>query len=179
MATFTVNTEGMDRMIGRLDNLQDIDFAPLMLEWETILREDNEQSAMAGLDAAGIPLIPVTYRPDPKAGTRKPINYAILPNNNLTSSHYRTLDGPPLAPRGMESRLIENYYTRSGRDGKNWWAGGGWPDVVSVSGIPFLPFHFTGEGHLPVRDLRGVRPTALQRARQALGDFVQRLLRGH
>jgi hypothetical protein len=57
-----------------------------------------------------------------------------------------------------------------------WHAQGGWADVVSVSGIPFLPFHFRGEGHLPQRDLAHVRPSALKKAREALTAFVQRLL---
>jgi hypothetical protein len=178
MVSTTVNTAGIDRLLGKLRSLEEIDFAPLMLEWETILREDNEEGAMKGLDGYGVPLAEVTYRPDPNVGTRKPINTTPLPNNNLTSSHYRSLDGPPLAPRGMQSRIVENFFTRSGRDGRDWHTQGGWADVVSVSGIPFLPFHFNGEGNLPVRDLAHVRPSALKKAREALLAFVNRFLKG-
>jgi hypothetical protein len=176
MASSTVNTEGINRLIGRLRALDEIDFEPLMLEWRKILEEDNEEGARLGLDGYGVPLDAVTYRPDPKAGTRKPINYDIQNNNNLTSSHYRTLDGPPLAPRGMQSRIVTNFRTAHQRDGKDWHALGAWEDVLSVQGIPFLGFHFRGEGNLPVRDLAHVRPGALARARQALVDFVRSIL---
>ncbi len=176
-SSVTFNTAGIDRLIPRLEMLGEIDFEPLMLEWETILREDNKQGAMEGLDGYGIPLAAPTYRPDPNVGTRKPINMTPLANNNLTSSHYRSLDGAPLAPRGMESRIVENFFTRSGRDGQDWHAQGGWADVVSVSDVPFLPFHFRGERYLPQRDLAHVRPRALEKAKQALRDFVRRLLR--
>jgi indole-3-glycerol phosphate synthase len=49
-------------------------------------------------------------------------------------------------------------------------------DVLTVNGIPFLPFHFRGEGSLPVRDLAHVRPTALAKAREALRAFVAKLI---
>ena len=74
-----------------------------MLDFRAILERDNYEGAMDGLDGFGVPLQEVTYRPDSRAGSRKPINYTILANNNLTSSHYRTLDGPPLAPRGARA----------------------------------------------------------------------------
>ena len=99
MNTTTVNTEGIDRLIGRVCALESIDFMPLMEEWRTILEEDNE--ANLGIDGYGVPLAAVTYRPDPNVGTRKPIKRDIIPPyNNLHSSHYRSLDGPPLSPRG-------------------------------------------------------------------------------
>ena len=47
----------------------------------------------------------VTYRPDPKAGTRKPIHTTPLANNNLTTSHDRSLNGEALSPRGPAQRI--------------------------------------------------------------------------
>ncbi len=181
MATTTVNTEGIDRLIGKLRNLQEIDFAPLMEDWRKILEEDNREGALAGLDGFGLPLTPVTYRPDPRAGSRKPIDYSIQPNDNLTSGHYRTLDGPPLAPQGLESRIVTRFRTKWDNPTPNTWiVSGSWEDVLTIAGMPLLPYHFDGPEHnpnLPVRDLAHVRPGALAKARQALVDFLQRLLR--
>ena len=77
-------------------------------------------------------------------------------NNNLTSSEYRLLDGPPLLPRRQFSRVITNLKTASWQDTTDrniWYARGDWDSVVSIKGVQFLPFHFNGEGNLPVRDL--------------------------
>ncbi len=180
IATTTVNTQGLDLLIGRVRALTMIDFSPLMIEWRTILEEDNVEGAMAGLDGFGNPLEPVTYRPDPRAGSRKTIDMTELVNGNLSSQAYRTLDGPPLAPRGLDSRIVTHFETAHGREANpdEWYALGAWKDVLSIASVPFLPFHFRGEGNLPVRDLAHVRPTAMAKARQALRDFVNGILRG-
>lgn len=182
MNTTTVNTEGIDRLVGKIRSLESIDFMPLMVEWGVILTEDNREGALAGLDGFGIPLIPVTYRPDPKAGSRKTINFDIQANNNLTSGHYRTLDGPPLAPRREESRIVTNFVTSPEGpmpDG-SWHALGAWTDIVDINGdFEILTAHFPGPDHnprLPVRDLAHVRPSALEKARTALRSFVQVIL---
>jgi hypothetical protein len=174
VATETISTAPLDQFIGQVNSLADADFEPLMLELELILREDNEQGALAGLDGFGMPLEPVTYRPNPNKV--KPTNYTILPNNNLTSSWYRTLDGPPLAPRREESRIVTQFRTGHYREPGAWVAIGAWEDVLSVQGIEFLPFHFRGEGNLPVRDLAHVRPSAMRRAKEALHDFAVALI---
>jgi hypothetical protein len=49
-----------------------------------------------------------------------------------------------------------------------------------VKGLPILPFHADGPDHnpkLPIRDVLHVRPSAVQRARDALIAFVQGLIR--
>lgn len=166
----------MDRLERYVLSLEDIAFEPLMNAWEIILKEDNAESAMRGLDGKGLPLQPVTYRPNPNK--KKPTDYRTLPFNNLTSSHYRTLSGPPLAPRGLGSRIVTNFRTASAKlsDGR-WTAIGAWEDILNRFGLPFLRFHFRGEGSLPVRDLRGVRPNAVRRAREALRAFMKDYLR--
>jgi hypothetical protein len=58
-----------------------------------------------------------------------------------------------------------------------WVAIGAWEDVVSIEGTPFLPFHFRGEGNLPVRNLAHVRPSAMRRAKEALHDFAVKLIK--
>jgi hypothetical protein len=175
MATQTINTEPLDRLIGELDSLADVDFEPLMMDLRAILERDNAEGAAAGLDGFGLPLEPVTYRPDPNKV--EPTDYTIKINNNLTSSWYRELDGPPLSPRGPQSRVTTNFRTAHGREGNAWVAIGAWEDVLSTEGVPFLSFHFRGEGNLPTRDLAHVRPSAMARAREALHDFAVGLIK--
>lgn len=173
MPVHDVNTEAIDAYLGRVIGLRAVDFTPLMDQWRTILEEDNRDSALAGLDGYGNPMIGVTYRPDPMAGTRKPIDYSIQPNDNLTSGHYRTLDGPPLAPQGLESRIVTRFGTEWISPAPNEWVTlGTWQDVVSIDGVPFLQAHFQGLNGLPERDLAHVRPKALERARDTLKGFV-------
>jgi hypothetical protein len=168
---------GLDRLERAVKSLGEISYAPLMKSWEDILQEDNTRAAMAGLDGEGVRMdtyAPVTYRPK----AVKLIDYKILANNNLTSSHYRSLAGPPLAPRGMQSRIVTNYRTASAElsDGR-WTAIGAWEDVLSTTGVSFLRYHFTGSGALPVRDLRGIRPDVKVEARRSLRDFLMQYMR--
>jgi len=169
-----LDLRGLDRIERYVMGLGEIAYEPLMNEWEHILQEDNRRSAMAGLDGSGQPLQPVTYRPKPV----KRVNYTILRNNNLTSSHYRSLSGPPLAPRGERSRIVTNFRTASAElsDGR-WTAIGAWEDVLSVHGVSFLRYHFTGSGNLPVRDLRGIRPNVKVEARRTLREFLLQYFR--
>jgi hypothetical protein len=102
---------------------------------------------------------------------------AILPNNNLATRVYKQLDGPPLAPRREASRVISNLMTE--HDTTEMSASGGWAEVVSPKGVPFLKAHFNGENGLPVRDLRGVRPWGVAQARAAVRKWASWLLGGH
>ena len=172
MATTTINTEPLDKMLGQLNSLADVDFEPLMLDFRAILERDNAENL--GIDGYGVPLQAVTYRPDPDY--HGVVNMGIRVNNNLWPSYYKVLDGPALAPRGADSRIVTNFRTSSGREGGAWVAMGAWEDVLSLDGVPFLGFHFRGEGHLPVRDLAHVRPSAMRRAKEALHDFAVALM---
>jgi hypothetical protein len=172
-----VNIESTDKLISQIEDFEAIDFSPLMEEWRDILQTDNEQNL--GIDAFGIPMDDVTYRPDAKAGTRKPIDYSILEYNNLTSGHYRTLGGPPLSPRGPDSRVTQNFRTDWDRDGNEWVTRMWWEDFLSLDSLQILPFHAEGSEHnpkLPIRDLLGIRPGAVAKARDALVKFVNKLL---
>lgn len=173
MATEVINTQGIDRLLGKVKSLESINFEPLMLQWRKILEEDNRRGALAGLDGWGKPLTPVTYRPQ----TVKHPNLRIRKNNNLYTSHYKILTGPPLAPRGEQSRIIQNFKTASLQEGNRWVAIGSWEDILSVQDISFLPFHFKGAGRLPKRSLNHIRPQAKQEARTALRQFAKHLLK--
>jgi hypothetical protein len=178
MNIVNINNEALDTFLGQVRKLEYVEFEPLLNVLGEILREDNTEGALKGLDGFGDPLIPVTYRPDPTAGSRKPIDYSIKANNNLTSGHYRTLDGPPLAPRGLDSRIVTNYATVWEHEAEGvYLALGHWVNVESIDGVPFLGAHFRGDNGLPVRNLAHVRPGAVQLARDALHGFVTAIVK--
>lgn len=179
----TVNDAEIDRLISRVQSFETIDFMPLMVEFGVLLENDNRDNALAGIDGFDVPMIPVTYRPDQNVGKRKAIDYSILSNNNLSSQHYRTLDGPPLAPRGDESRIHTEFVTDPKNPAPNYWQVlGGWENYVTIDGTEeILPFHAGGPEHnprLPIRDVFHVRPSTLKRARDMLVTFIRYLVRG-
>lgn len=198
----TLDTTGLDRVMSGLRKLGDFDATPLMLRWMVIIDEDNRQGILHGLDKDGIPMVPVKYRPrkfsairqlkatkeqrgglqaSAKKGRFQGLGMqATGLHGNLTSAEYRVLGGPPLAPREQFSRVVTNLKTTYGRTGPldmQWYAMGYWDEVVSVEGRPFLRYHFDGTGHLPRRDLRGIRPQGLQKALSALRAFARDLFR--
>ena len=111
------------------------------------------------------------------AGTGK--HSGLLPNINLSSSEYRKLDGPRLAPRKQFSRSITDYSTTHGPDTTNpniWYAVGSWIEVVSVKGFHFLPCHFNGENQAQY-DLRGVRTDGVPQLMDALREWAKMKIR--
>ena len=173
-----ISTNGLKRFSKRVDeltraaNLSRPEFKravqPILKELEQL----NENDRLKGLDRNGKPLPDVTYRPK---GTvdKKRSNAAKRPkfsarNNfgNLSSSQYRKLDGPALAPRRKGSRVISNYVT--GMEFKNgqWQVRAGWKDILDTKGRPFLEFHLKGSGRLPKRDIAGLSRKALKRLRE-------------
>jgi hypothetical protein len=203
-STATVDVSGVDRLQERLRRIADPDATPLMATFMRIIDDDNRKGVLAGTDMNGNPMIPVRYRPKLKPGQKaaqltvaqrlgqkpniKRGRYATFGsigsglNNNLSSAEYRLLGGPPLAPRGQFSRVITNLltdYDDSQRLSGKWEAWGYWDGVVSTKGVAFLKFHFNGEGHLPTRDLRGLRPEGRELARQAFRNWAMDMVRTH
>jgi len=113
------------------------------------------------------------------------------PSANLSTSEYKRLTGPPLAPRGPASRVISNYTVEYIAQPNTVGVEGGWDDVVSKSGVSFLPFHFNGatssraffaasiggdNHHLPRRNLVGLRQWGKTQARKELNAWVTQLM---
>jgi hypothetical protein len=180
-----ISWEGFDELAKKLRRLRDPDASDLMEDWERVIVEDHRRGVLAGLDKDDQPMPPLKYRGGRGAPTkgRKKSQFGTVkhPNNpgsggNLSTSQYRKLTGPRLAPRGEESRVITNLHTGHGRDAKTnaWFAVGAWDRVVSKKGVPFLMFHFNGEGRLPRYDLRGVRPEGFRQAVQLLRQWITR-----
>lgn len=110
--------ERIQRRLAQIEHVMD-HAGSLMKHWELLMEEGNRKGVLAGTDKDGNPMLPVTYRPfKPRemslgerlgqhinlkrgryAGIGRYSQYGILPNNNLSSSAYRQLTGPPLAPR--------------------------------------------------------------------------------
>ena len=196
--------------------LKEPDATPLMITWMQIIREDNRRGVLAGLDKDGLPMIPVTYRPVEDVEKRinirtskSAISARIRHNqrwnrmhdlvlkghgfhgaglhNNLRSSEYRRLDGPPLAPRYQFSRVISNLVTEYWPLNKipgntHFEAVGWWDDVVAKDGVTkFLNFHFNGEplgrnGPSITRDLRGIRPEGRQELMESFDRWWEDLV---
>lgn len=119
---------------------------------ERIAWEDNRDGLLASTDKDGRPLAPLS------AATLK---------DRARGS------GGPLVPRGRQSRAIANYRVTSfQRQDGNWVLLGAWQNVLSRRGVPFLGFHAEGRGHLPVRDIFGVRPTGKQKIQAAMKAWL-------
>jgi len=125
------------------------------------------------------------------AGRPNALGFKAGPSGNLTTAQYRKMTGPPLAPRGVASRVISNYVVEYIAHPNTVGVEGGWNDVVSKSGVSFLPFHFTGYGsqddifassisgpnrNLPRRNLVGLRQWGKTQARKELNAWVTQLM---
>ncbi len=194
------NVGALDRLSERFRKLENPDATDLMISWQIIIREDNRKGVLAGTDKDGVDMARVTYRPKAPKGSfllnpnakdlghlrngAKPRqmrnlvfagfgDHAAGTNNNLDASQYRRLDGPPLAPRKQFSRVITNLLTGYSRLGLRMWSAFGyWDEVVDKKGRPFLHYLFDGGARCPARDLRGVRPEGVEKARAAARNWM-------
>lgn len=197
--SFASDLTGLGRLIDRARKLERPDATPLMMTWMKVIEKDNRDGVLKGTDKDGAPLVPVKYRPvgrvakltlgqkntaNPRARRGSLAGFGPIAagfNNNLTSSEYRRLDGPPLSPRRQFSRVITNLVTSYIEPEGNspiWTAVGTWREVVSTKGVQFLPYHFEGKGRLPVRNLAGVRPEGRAEARRVAVNWLRLLVRG-
>ncbi len=204
---FKFNLDDVARFAARLKRLDlaKQDVLPLLEHWERRLEEGNRKGVLAGTDGNGNPMIPVTYRPNgqgrkltvaERLGQRPNLRrgkYAgigaaqggLRANNNLTSTAYRQLDGPPLAPRRQFSRVITNAATANYPDVTQhgvWYVELAWGDVVSPKGFRFLPVHFNGlplgrGGPCKRRDLRGIRPATRELMLRAFRSWAMLTIR--
>ena len=147
---------------------------PLIKSWAKVLIQDNRRGVLAGKDKNDRNVMPTHYRrsftqagfdrPTYVKGVQSPdaskswlVNTSGTESDvggfkggvsaNLSKKEYQKLAGPPLAPRGMASRIISNYIVRAfiQADGV-YGVEGGWNDVVAKNGYPFLYAHFNGTG---------------------------------
>ena len=124
-------------------------------------------------------------------GLPRGLGFKAGPSGNLTTAQYRKMTGPPLAPRGVASRVISNYTVEYIAQPNTVGVEGGWDDVVSAKGVSFLPFHFNGatsskaffaasiggdNHHLPRRNLVGLRQWGKTQARKELNAWVTQLM---
>lgn len=211
--------EGTHAFVASLVTVENY-ISSLMQSWANVLVEDNRKGVLAGTDKDDKPVAATIYRNSfAQAGYDRPTYVKFVPNpfggvnwqtnitgsqgpgykpgstHNLTTKQYKTLSGPPLAPRGMASRIISNYqtYAVSG-EGGDFGVEGKWDDVVSKKNVSFLPFHFSGNvvastsaplfgvigvgrgKNLARRDMAGLRAWGRARARTDLKKWIQEVM---
>ncbi len=204
-----VGCERIQRRLAAIEHVMDY-AGPLMEHWERLVEEGNRRGVLIDrTDKDGGSLLAVTYRPTAAqkraiyAGTAKPQKLTVSQrlgqdartkrgvfygvgqhvsglNNNLTSTEYRRLTGPPTAPRGQFSRVVTNFEMSSWQVEEHgyWIVKGEWREVVSKTGYHFLPHLFNGDPPQPgPRDLRGVRPNDLVRIRATILPWGKRTVR--
>ena len=158
MASGVFGLGALDRLVARLTVYADpASLAPLAERLEQVIVEANRRNLLNALDGEGNPMVPVKYRGGfaIHAKTRSK-NFGMTKGRhkpgvggNLSAAEYRQLSGPPLVPRGENSRLITNFHTRHYQLGDLWVIEGAWLDIVSAKGVSFMAAHFEGAGHLP------------------------------
>lgn len=199
------NLAPIQRLRRGLAKLESVDPTPILETLEAVLQEDNRRGVMGGIDGDDQPMIRTTYRMSlisananmsarvgelPAEFTRKETNDI---GSSLKTSEYKKLSGPPLAPRGEGSRVISNYRTNNGREGKGWFVEGSWIDILSRKGVPFIGAHFRGlhafffstnpngkrRGYtvnLPRRNLVGLRKWGRDEARAQVKAWAQQVI---
>jgi hypothetical protein len=172
------------QLTAMLQRLQHPSAVRCLDELEAIIWQDNRRGLLAGTDRDDAPMVSTVREQTPVGHW---VTY-ILPNG--VPAHYYQAgltglfpemdgSGKPLVPHGAESRAITNLATDHTPIGPNeWLVYGAWVGVVSKKDVQFLPFHFRGEGRLPVRDLAGLRPQGLTEAQAAIERWGMALLNG-
>ena len=177
-----LDAEITGRLRRMLDSMENPDFSQFMEQCEVAIHEGHIRGVMAGTGGSGQVLKPTSYRMSKSAPLRKnrTINNsrfggpAMTENDNLTTAEYVKLKGPPLAPRGLGSRVIRNFASESGLDADGWYVTAYLVGIISRKGKPFMEYHFTGAGRLPRRDLRGIRPETRSRILRLLDLEIRR-----
>jgi hypothetical protein len=186
-----VDARGLGSIRQGLGLMRRADCLPLMVRWSEILVEGNRRGVLSGVDGHDRPMPPLKYRNGAGKATKnrkrpmfgkslyEPMGsgpFAVGLHGNLTTSQYKQLTGPRLAPRGEASRVIKNLHAEARNPAKGRWeAVAAWLDVVSVKGVAFLPFHFDPQpgSRLPQYDLRPVRAEDYRYCLNALRDFAR------
>lgn len=211
---FEGSFDGVHAMTARLETLNHY-AGDLIGRWAAVLIEDNRRGVLAGLDWHDRPVIPTSYRRSfVQAGRDRPdrvqdvkgwaVNVSGGPGPgfkpgagwDLTKREYREQSGPPLAPRGMASRIISNYTVAPIHHAGQIGVEGGWDDVLNNRGDEFLPYHFDGTGmhrggayatwakrkgvgrgnNLPRRDMAGLRKWGKTQARKELREWMREIM---
>jgi hypothetical protein len=122
------------------------DLTPLREPVRQILVDGNRERSLAGTDPQGR-------------------SFASLAASTLRR---RRGTGPPLAPRGAQSRVVTAYEV-------DVQAGTGRLDfVASWPSLPWIEYHVTGGRYLPVRNPFGFRSKDLEAIRELLSDHIAR-----
>jgi hypothetical protein len=183
------NWPGFAEVQALLDRLENPDVEPLLKDLEGLVWRDNRDKVLSGVDRDG----ETTKRTVRQSlGTGHWVTY--LKPDGKPARYYQAGrskgpdcppwfhgdgDGEALAPHDLDSRVIANLVTAHGMTGPGeWQVIGLWENVVSDDGVPFLPFHFRGEGRLPQRRLDGVTPLGREKAVAMVDAWARAALLG-
>lgn len=177
-----LDAEITGRLRRMLDSMTNPDFSAFMQQCEIAIHEGHIRGVMAGTGGDGHKLIETSYRTSEAAPLKKSRTIrnsrfgppGITKDDNLTTAEYVKLKGPPLAPRGLGSRVIRNFASESGLDADGWYVTAYLVGIISRKGKPFMEYHFTGAERLPRRDLRGIRPETKSRILKLLDLEIRR-----
>jgi hypothetical protein len=129
------------------------DLTPLREPVRQVLIQGNRVRAVAGTDVEGIP-----YE-----------DYAPLAPSTLRR---RRGDGPPLAPRYANSRIVTAYEVDVTAGTGRMSFTGSWPS------LPWMEYHHTGTARMPRRDPYGFTAKTLEEVRTLLREHYQNKKRG-
>lgn len=133
--------------------LRNIDKAAILDELRIELVRINQADRLRGVDRYGRPLVPVK------------------------SQKGRRGNGPPLAPRGVLSRVVTNYRVEWTLAPGKVTINAGWTPILSTRGIDFLKFHLRGNRTLPKRDIAGITPQGQRKVGAMLVEWIRESLR--
>lgn len=141
-----------------IDRVRGIDYRDLVAIFERILRQDLERRALDGLDINDRPMVP----------TKREMSQELS---------RRLGGGPPLAPHGLQSRLVRYAYTRSGTlTTRSWFAELTWRGFDDDRGKPILEYHQHGipssRGVIVRDELSHPSPTAYSRYYKEANAFI-------
>lgn len=121
------------------------DVHPLEPRVRQIITEGKRDQLQRGVDVQGKPFV------------------GVAPSTRKTRGGI----GPPLAPRGAQSRIVREFTVRFERAREGLVVVMGWP-------MEWVKYHVTGTRHMPRRDPTGVRERDRRAILRALSEWVRK-----
>lgn len=145
------DTADLQAFLWNLARLE-IDMAPLGRELSRIFQDENRRARLAGVDRDEGPLVDIAE---------------VTRRTRRSASGHADPSAYPLVPGGEESRVVANHRVVTDVRPNGLTITAGWV------GIPWLRHHIEGAGRLPVRDIAGATPEAIQFVEDVLVEHVR------
>lgn len=143
--------DDLERFRARLDLFE------VCREIGDLIYQDNVTARLEGVDKDGQPFQPLAAS---------------------TLADERRGPGPPLAPKGLSSRVIANFEVEVSRDGDSAYRiEGGWPTFDKIF-FHVTGFQHAGGGWVPERNPWGIRPEAMVKIEDLFDTYCQSIVEG-